>query len=233
MKMFSSLPTVAIIPARKGSKRVRGKNRLSIGGRTLLDRTMDAVRQSGAIVSTVLSTDDPDLIEIAAHYPDVECDQRPPDLATDETSSVDVIRYIIRSKGLKHCRIALLQLTSPFRTGDDINTLLQHMEQSRASSGVSVSRWRTPPSPPFGTATDKTRLGIERDISKTVYSSLQNQVWALNGAIYIFDSENFLRTGTLYDEKSVIHIMESWRSIDIDYDDDVKIADSIASYYGI
>tara|TARA_R110002012_G_scaffold47897_1_gene125139 strand:- start:2172 stop:2756 length:585 start_codon:yes stop_codon:yes gene_type:complete len=194
---------------------------------------MGAIAESAVISRIILSTDDPDLIETANQYSNIECDQRPTELATDETTSADVIRYIVRNKNLQHCRIILLQLTSPFRTGADITALLHQMEKSKASSGVSVCRWRSPPSPPFGTATDRATLGPECVAPGKTLSDLQNQAWAVNGAIYIFDPEVFMRTGKLYDARSAIHIMEPWRSIDIDYEDDVKIADAIAHHHCI
>ncbi len=216
-----------------GSKRVCGKNRLRIGERTLLERTMDAVAQSGVIERTILSTDDMQLISAAEQYPDMECDARPVELAADQTSSADVLRYLIQKLGLETCTIILLQLTSPFRTGADISALLERMAENNVESGVSVTRWRTPPSPPFGTTETRTRLGSEQTTKGSEQTDLRDRSWAINGAVYIFKATKLLREGALYDPQSAIHIMEPWRSIDIDYEDDVKIAEAIARHYNL
>ncbi|WP_323798088.1 acylneuraminate cytidylyltransferase family protein [Nisaea sp.] len=224
---------VAIIPARKGSKRVKGKNRLIIGGQTLLDRTIAAIEESGAIQRSILCTDDLDLIQAAKKHSLLESDLRPAELSADSTSSTDVLRYLIAKMGLEDSRIILLQLTSPFRTAEDIKTLLQRMVDSGQSSGVSVCRWRMPPSPPFGNTDDIMKLGDEALLNSNMRSIAHDRTWAINGALYVFEAEKFMQTGQLYTSNAAIHVMETWRSVDIDYNDDVKIAKALARQYGI
>lgn len=230
---MSSVDSVAIIPARKGSKRIPNKNRLSIGGSSLLQRTVESIRDSGAIARTILTTDDEKLVESAERYPLLKCDRRPVDLAQDQSSTEDVIRYVIKENNLEENTIVLLQLTSPFRTGADIKDLLRKMENMGTHSGVSVCRWRAPPSPPFGTTDAQGSLGMRHQEHETAMRQHHDTAWAVNGAIYIFSAKSFLETGKLYDEGAAIHVMGGWRSLDLDYEDDVLVADAIASYYEV
>lgn len=231
--MRSSLRTVAIIPARKGSKRVTGKNRLTIGGKTLLERTAAAIEDSGVVNEAILSTDDPELIEAEKNNPAIKCIMRPKDLSGPTTTTESVLRYLIDSLSLIESRIILLQLTSPFRTGSDVKQLYSLMDNRKKSTGVSVCRWRTPPSVPFGEAREPNQLGKRIFEKSNEAIRAQDSSWAVNGAVYIFDAKIFMETGRMYNEESAIHVMENWRSIDIDYDDDVKIAQAIAEFYAI
>ncbi|WP_193188762.1 acylneuraminate cytidylyltransferase family protein [Nisaea sediminum] len=226
--MKNAKDVVAIIPARCGSKRVPQKNRLVIGDRSLLDRTAGCIERSGCIDRIILSTDDPDLARDAASYPSIRVAARPDRLAGDDATTEDVIRHLIRTENLAKSTIVLLQLTSPFRTGRDIAELLEEMRKTAAKSGVAVCRWRLPPSPPFGEVSDMHVLGRSPRIDYSPMRSIHNEHWAINGAMYIFQADEFGRSGKFYDENSAIHVMPNWRSIDIDYQDDVEIATAIA-----
>ena len=57
---------LAIVPARGGSKGIRGKNLIRIGDRPLLGHTLDALRASGVATRIVVSSDDPPVGRCAA-----------------------------------------------------------------------------------------------------------------------------------------------------------------------
>ena len=78
-------PTVAIIPARGGSKRVLGKNALILNGRPLLAHTIEHAFRARQVDVVYVSTEDPRLAEIAIQY-GAEVIPRPADLAVDSTA---------------------------------------------------------------------------------------------------------------------------------------------------
>ena len=53
------------IPARGGSKRLPRKNILPLAGRPLIEWTIRAARDSGVLADFVVSTDDPEIAEVA------------------------------------------------------------------------------------------------------------------------------------------------------------------------
>lgn len=185
------------------------------------------------ISRTFVTTDDEELLRTARQYPNLDCVVRPPELAEDPSTTEAVLHHLIKSEGLEESTIVLLQLTSPFRTSADVNSLIEKFVSQEESSAVSVCLWRPPASPPYGDISDDQNLGVLRKVPTEESVGNRNQTWAINGAIYIFKAASFLETGRIYDEKSAIHIMENWRSIDIDYEDDVTIACAIAEKYNI
>lgn len=217
---------VALILARAGSKRIPGKNRGKIGGKSLIERAYTAIKESKSCGRIVLSSDDVALIQAAKDYPGIEILGRPDALAEDTASSEDAIRHAIISLHLENETIVLIQLTSPFRTASDIDLTAQPVMRGLVDSAVSVTKWRVPVSPPFGDSEDETALGKRGDKSNKwlEWQVLNNRSWALNGAVYVFHARKILDVGKIYDENSAIHIMDTWRSIDLDYPEDMKLA---------
>ncbi len=89
-------PTVAIVPARAGSKRIPGKNIKPFLGTPLISRTIETLRKSQIFDRIVVSTDGVDIAEIAtaagADVPFV----RPADLSDDYATTDAVIRHAIQ-----------------------------------------------------------------------------------------------------------------------------------------
>lgn len=224
--MASKNSIVALILARAGSKRLPGKNRCKIGGSSLIERAYGAIRESKSCGRIVLSSDDAALIQTAKNYPAIEILNRPAALAEDTASSEDAIRHAIVSLHLENETIVLVQLTSPFRTALDIDLTAEPVLHGLVDSAVSVTKWRVPVSPPFGNSEEESVLGKNLDRTNVWkdWRDTNNCSWALNGAVYVFHARKLLEAGKIYDENSAIHIMESWRSIDIDYPEDMKLA---------
>ncbi|WP_339850351.1 acylneuraminate cytidylyltransferase family protein [uncultured Nisaea sp.] len=223
-------PFVALILARAGSKRLVGKNRCTVGGKPLIERAYTAIRKSQSCGRIVLSSDDAALIQIAKSYSHIEILKRPDMLASDTATSEDAIRHAIESLSLENDSIILIQLTSPFRTASDIDLTAEPVRRGQADSAVSVTRWRVPVSPSFGDAEEKAILGKKADKRNewVKWQSLNNRSWAINGAVYVFHARKFLETGKIHDENSAIHVMEGWRSIDIDYPEDIEFAEILS-----
>src|SRR5687768_2628050 len=106
------MKVIGVIPARRGSKRLPGKNTALLGGRPLITHTFSQVAQCPRLDRVVVSTDDPVVAELArqAGLPVVD---RPAQLATDEALIGDV------------CRHALLEIESREGATYDVHILLQ------------------------------------------------------------------------------------------------------------
>ena len=107
---------VAIVPARKGSKGIPAKVMANIGGRPLIDWTLEFAASQK--LRTIVSTDSDDVKEIACGY-SFEIDNRPKALCGDGTEMRDVILHLIDKYRLGGCLLVLLQPTSPFRKSED------------------------------------------------------------------------------------------------------------------
>jgi CMP-N,N'-diacetyllegionaminic acid synthase len=114
---------VALVPARAGSKRVRGKNVRPLGGHPLLAYTIAAARASGIFGAVVVSTDSPAIAEIARHYGAEVPFLRPVAMAADLSPDIEWVTDALErleADGRRFDCFSLLRPTSPFRRADTI-----------------------------------------------------------------------------------------------------------------
>jgi len=103
---------LGIIPARGGSKGVPRKNIKEVAGKPLITWTIEAAKESEMIDRYVVSTEDKEIADISREY-GVGVIERPPELATDEATTLSVLQQVIEKVP---CDIVvLLQATSPIR----------------------------------------------------------------------------------------------------------------------
>src|SRR5689334_4421421 len=106
--------TLALIPARAGSKGIPGKNwKPFAGGGSLAARAWFI----GTFVcdSAYVSTDKDKDEAFAAPPWTMPCIQRPPELAQDDTPMLPVVQHALRTIKSEHDVIVLLQPTQPLR----------------------------------------------------------------------------------------------------------------------
>lgn len=230
--MIDGLSVLAVIPARGGSKGVPGKNLQPVGGRPLIEWTIDAARGSELIDRTVLSSDDDQIIQVAKA---AGCDvpfRRDPGLATDSATSIDVVQDSLdRLPG--YDVVVLLQPTSPLRTAADIDAVLRLLATSGAPSCVTVCAAADHPWLTF--ADDDGRLTPYCDIPPD--ASLRRQdlpaAWVLNGAVYALRVADFRADRRLcHPGRSVAYVMPVEKSHDIDTWDDIQRVNEILSVVG-
>jgi N-acylneuraminate cytidylyltransferase len=89
------MSTVAIIPARGGSKRIPRKNIRSFAGKPIIAYSISAARACGLFDRVIVSTDDEDIAQTARQYGAEIPFMRPAQLADDYTGTNAVTRQAI------------------------------------------------------------------------------------------------------------------------------------------
>ncbi len=110
--------TLAIVPARGGSKRLPGKNIRVLHGKPLIQWSLDFAAEIDWFDAVEVSTDDADIAACCATVGHPPERLRPAQLATDEATSVDVVVDMLNwkaGKGEYFDAVALLQPTTPVR----------------------------------------------------------------------------------------------------------------------
>ena len=114
---------VALIPARRGSLRVPGKNTRILAGHPLLAYAIAGARESGAFDAVVVSTDGESIARIATHYGAEVPGLRPERYAGPRSPDIEWVRHTLdelAQEGRTFERFAILRPTSPFRGADTI-----------------------------------------------------------------------------------------------------------------
>jgi len=110
---------VALIPARGGSKSIPRKNIRLLAGYPLIAYSIAAGLAANTVTRILVSTDDPEIAEIARQYGAETPFLRPPELAQDNTPDLPVFQHALHwldeNEGWKPEIILQLRPTSPFR----------------------------------------------------------------------------------------------------------------------
>ena len=93
--MIKSTKTLAIIPARSGSKGLPGKNTKLFGGKELIVWSIEAALNSTNIDTVLVSTDSPDIQKLSEMHGADAPFLRPQHLSTDQASTMDVIEHAL------------------------------------------------------------------------------------------------------------------------------------------
>jgi CMP-N,N'-diacetyllegionaminic acid synthase len=222
---------LAIVPARGGSKGVPRKNLLPLAGRTLLDRTAQAARESQHIDRIVLSTDDPAVAEEGRRVGLEVPFTRPADLAADDTPMLPVLTHAIGEVikgGWSPEYIVLLQPTSPLRQPGHIQEAVGRLVASGADSVVTVVEVPKHLSPDYVMRIDGGTLRPflpegghvtrRQDVRPAYYR---------DGTVYAFRRHTIERFGNIYGDHCVPLLIDARESLSIDSPEDWAAAERI------
>jgi N-acylneuraminate cytidylyltransferase len=118
-----ALSCVALIPARAGSKRVPNKNIRLLDGHPLLAYSICAALDSGVFRRVIVSTESPEIAELAKRYGAEVPFLRPAEFAGDKSPDIEWIRHLLgelAARGEGADCFSILRPTSPFRRPDTI-----------------------------------------------------------------------------------------------------------------
>lgn len=207
-----------LIPARKGSKGLPGKNTKLLGDKPLIEYSIDfALNNVKNDDALCISTNDEAIIAIAESKGITIPFIRPKELANDNASSHDVIIHAINQyEKLNQTfdAVLLLQPTSPFRIQDDFTNLIKEYSVD-TDMVVSVKLAKENP---YFTLFEENSEGFLNKSKIGNYERRQDcpEVYAFNGSMYLIniDSIKKSRIAELKNIKKII--MPEERSVDID-----------------
>lgn len=228
--------TLAIIPARGGSKRLPGKNIKLFAGVPLVAWSIRFSQSIEWFDRIVVSTDDPQIASVAVSQGVDVPFLRSAALATDTASTVDVVLDVLqreRFEGRSYDLVALLQPTSPVRRAERWETakMLLNSDNCQAVIGVAHARnhpshlfdWRSPPSlVPFTSSEE--RLLRSQDLSPVVY---------IAGNLYLVRTSVLEGGRTFFPDGTLGVLCDGpCEAIDIDTEDDWIMAEALVRRYG-
>ena len=233
---------IAIIPARSGSKGLKDKNILDLGGKPLLAWTIEAAKSSGCFDEVIVSSDSREYLDIAERY-GARGHLRPEALAGDDIPTFPVIRDLLcalaENPGREEMNcpcgagtslpgmpdeFALLQPTSPLRTARHIREAYKLFDARREQYDflASVCPAHTPSILVRPIEEDGSMKHFDEDYSQ--YRRQDFPEYSPNGAIYLAKTNAYLTRKHFYGSRSLAYIMDPESSIDIDGPMDLALA---------
>jgi len=212
------MKTLALIPARSGSKGIPGKNTRIFWGKPLMAWAIRVGQET--CNRTYVTTDDPKVALVAARY-GAQILIRPRRLAEDDTPMLPVVQHALEALHDEPEIVVLLQPTQPLRTPRHVREGLALLE-SPWDSVVSVVRLPEHHAPELVARLDHGALvqvgeGLRRQDTAPAY--------VRDGTFYITRSE-VIRNGTLYGNCRAYEVPER-ESVTIDTESDWARAEAL------
>lgn len=215
--MIRGAPLTAVIPVRGGSKGIPGKNLYRLGGGdTLLERTIKLAQSNARIDRVLVTTDDPQMHDIAAQYGAATKVLRPARLASDNAKTIDVLIDMFDTAEVSGGHLVLLQATSPLRTRQDLDAVLDLYESDLAPDAVVSLVAHDAPHPDKLQKIEQGYVVSYTGTDSHIARQLLPKVYAPNGAFYLTEWNTVLSQRTLLPKRTVAYEMPPERSINLD-----------------
>lgn len=223
------MASLAVIPARGGSKGVPGKNLKEIAGKPLIAWTIEQALAADAIDTVLVSTDDEAIAAVARGHGAEVPFLRPAALATDEAPTEPVMAHALdwyAGQGRTFERIVLLQPTSPLRLPGTIDAAVRQFAAEGADSLLGVVEchhfyWRR------GAAAEA--LYDYRNRPRRQDIAAADRRYRETGSIYISKVDAFRRAQNRLSGSIALFVMDELEGWEIDSAADFAILEALLS----
>jgi CMP-N-acetylneuraminic acid synthetase len=222
---------LGVIPARGGSKGVPRKNIRLVAGEPLIAYSIRAAQASCLLEDFLTTTDDEEIAEIAGGCGS-RVMRRSPELGRDETPIVPVLQDALRraeeEAGYPYGAVVLLQPTAPIRSGEDVDSVIQMLEESpdidtvisviRADDVHPARMYRLDEGGSMEPLWPEWEVGQRQDLPA---------VYCRNGALYAFRREVLMERNAVMGERKKAYVMGHESSVNIDNEMDLLLAEAV------
>lgn len=186
--MFKDKKILGLVPARGGSKGIPKKNLYPIMGKPLLQYTFDAVKKSQLITDVMMSTEDKNILDYAVRAGIDSRYRRPENLATDISTTIDVVLHALdwlEEIGELPDALVLLQPTSPLRTEHEIDGAVERFFEKGCESLVSVHKMIEHPYKCMQVKGEQWQFLAKPERYVSRRQDYNNDYYAIDGALYV------------------------------------------------
>ncbi len=235
---------LGVVPARGGSKGVPRKNVREVGGRPLIAWTLETARQADDVLfRTVVSTDDPEIAEVARAWDGDVPWMRPDDLGGDRVPMLPVLRHAVErvegEEGERVDWVCLLQPTAPLRTAEDVRAAvaLAAEEDARRARGedaadsiISVVRvFDVHPVLMKKIEDDRLEPFCVEEPEGTRRQDYDPPAYMRNGCLYLTRRDVIVEEGSIWGGSIRPYVMPEERSVGVDNELQLKLLDLMLS----
>jgi len=227
---------LAVIPARGGSKQVPRKNLKLLGGKPLIQWSIEAARASTELDRCIVSTDDEEIADVARSLGADVPFLRPAEFAQDNTPDLPVfqhaIRWLAEHERYRPSMIVHLRPTLPFREPRQIDDVIRLMRESGADCVKSVYREHHHPHKMWKMGDG--RLGpyedtpLWRKLGPDCPRQILEPAYWSAGLVDVIRTETVERGSTI-GEVVVPYLVDPEPCVDLDTDHDFIIAEAVLS----
>ncbi len=211
------MQTIAIIPARGGSKGILNKNIKLLAGKPLIHYTIEACIQTPEVERVFVSTDSQEIKEVVRQFKEVSIIDRPDELAGDNATSEEALLHAVKhveESGKAFDTVLFPQATSPLTGPDDLSRLLEVINEGHDSAAFYMEDY-----------------GFFFDESDVLSPRLPRQVREPRkreaGNAWAFRKEGFIKSGSRLFGRVGLCKIESPKHLEIDDENDLNILERL------
>ena len=223
------MSTIALIPARGGSKGIPRKNIKLFNSKPLIYWSIQTALNSNYVDRVIVSTDDEEIAEVAKSYSAEVPFLRPKKFASDQSPGIDPVIHALENIPNVD-NILLLQPTSPFRETKHIEEIFQLSAKYNSDSVVSISLFKKHVDM-FFYLNDKKKLTAYNDKIKSLPRQQYQNIYTLNGSLYLSTKDSLCTNKSFVTPKTIGYVMSDKYSLDIDTQLDWDLAEFIMRKY--
>lgn len=220
--------TVAFIFARAGSKGVSRKNLRCAGDKPLLAHSICCAKACPSVDRVIVSTDNEEIADVAAHWGADVPFMRPAELARDDAPEWLAWQHAVRAlqnEGIPLHTFLSVPPTSPLRTVDDVENCLRLFSETECDLVLTATPANR--SPYFNMVSIESNQRAQLFASGDRVSRRQDtpRSYNITTVAYVARPEYVLEAEGLWDGDVRAQIVPAERSLDIDNEWDLMIAD--------
>ena len=221
---------IAIIPARGGSKRIPRKNVKPFHGKPMVAWPIMAARETGLFDQIIVTTDDPEIADIAQKFGAICPFQRPDHLSDDHTGIQPVIKHAITTLSINLDEdICVILPTSPLLLSSDLQDAYKRLKEQSAHFVVSTGSFPYPPQRAMilddrgflEFLDNQNTLTRSQDLPETFHDA---------GQFYWGKAQNWINTKNILASNSLCYVLPRSRVQDIDTLDDWEFAELLFAF---
>lgn len=220
---------LGIIPARGGSKGIKGKNLVDLCGKPLIYwsiKTGIELKKNLTLKKCIVSTDDPKIAKIAE-----ECGAdvpflRPKEAAKDTSKSIEFVLHALdtlKKIGYSFDAVMILQPTNPQRNTNDISNIVKTFMPSNTNSLISCYQEDYINKYVMYEKVGMKLKPVSEDHNKGIRRQTHGPIYIRNGTLYVTKVPYILENKRLVCNNPMLFEMKKTKSINIDNLEDLKL----------
>jgi len=222
------MSSVAIIPARGGSKRIPRKNIKDFCGKPIIAWSIEAALKSGCFDKVIVSTDDQEIADISRQHGAEVPFIRPEKLSDDYAGTLPVICHALEwllNDGIKVDRVCCIYATAPFLRPSDLRSGFEYLVQDESLDFIfSATKY----SFPIQRALKINSMGrvemFQPEHFETRSQDLE-EAYHDAGQFYWGTSQAWIEQKAIFSSNSAAHLLPTERVQDIDTPEDWERAE--------
>jgi len=217
---------LGVIPARGGSKGVKGKNVRLVSGKPLVAHAVMCGLSCPSIEHLLVSTDSREIAQIGIKYGADVPFLRPHGLAQDATPMLPVLQHAVVEAERYYDKtlecIVLLDPTAPLRLAEDVENALEIYKKNDCDAVVSGNKAHR--NPYFNMVEIENGYAKLVKETETVIGRRQDapEVFDLNTVVWIFSRRALMDEQKRIPSCTLLYIVPAVRAIDLDSESDFE-----------